>query len=1153
MEFPAYVENRFIFNPTMALQSSGQAVAHSSNDNIVYTSELSESLIGNKDLKFKLLGDAKFLHKLVCEFSNQVQVASTSSTIQLQELEKCSVVIRTLSLLLSDIDIDKHENILRSIKYFDEIESPILQLFQCYLTSANGPDMRKTISQCIDTLITLNNKRQIPMPGGENLCKFIVLLMMIGEDELLVKLLKLIPLVLQNGALSQDTLVTLVSVLLKRVSTESDMIMKAHLPHANEEFLYDLAFNNDVLPNIELDNEVIDNIVDMRLLTEMILRSAQIFKFMLKNNHQIVPVESLDVILPTHVYVMLQLFFKNNDKVLGLAALNLMDVYLGYLKPRKETLVYHNYKKLFPHITKMLHFDNEEQSTAATIPLFLSSPGGVLVCMCTLYPLLNDYIKDTNTDHKIIAKIERLYKGSSTLKGLSNLKKSLSPQLLLDFTSLMNNKTQLNDDSELADLIWLLAIYTGSSEDCRLRVTNVPSVTSKINLVFARVIADLIDNYAVLLIQVELTYKLLVSARKSRSRLEKVQKDLPWIGKNLGFILALADSPVYSSTLLLARSLSRSLSILRTFFVECDNLGSCQKDGPDSAHIFPGFSLPTTGIVMDFLEMLRVFSKLDWMVHFFKMHANVPLTLENQSTNKTTLTGIMANFILDFSSFRQNIVRSGTFLNLLSTIYKNAVAALENGDRRSRHQQYMIQLNVLQLLKNYMFNETNSSNTEILDHFPLTVILEQTFYGFERENTLDVFFDFIKLQKKLVGFDILRNLTAGLSLFAKIVVKTYEDNWDSFTAYQLPEKWFDYVISTITNYKIFKEHGSQEDEPDLISMIMCSDYVKLVTSLNFIENHKYITINKIEKEWFPNDRLLSLWKDLLSLSVEDVDTKKYSKVTFHNNLNDIKLSIIWILTNLTWKTSNYGFSVRQECDYNLYETLERRAQWIIDENIEEEEGSGLMSVSDRAKYLTNFGFADVLKSMIEQYSELPRRASMGSSDLPIFGKSENKKNVNLKRFDIQNSYDLLERAKSAYSQLLGLTKKKKDRKTSNEDENDGEARARMVSALIRGRNSTVRSGPRSVETRSSADAVQAAQTAASNFRNLLNIRPDVNRGGEGFGYDLLDANDEIDDDDIDDMDLEDHTTRSGVRRRPEDDDEWDQIEEDDLEFVGGHG
>lgn len=1053
--------------------------------------DLSIKLIGNKDLKFKLLGDTNFINLLIRAFSGQVKlVLEGDLQTDIAALEKSTLILRTLSLFVTTVNLDKHPKISSNVKLLQQIISPIIDLFQ------HRPTLNKIVSYSIDTLLSLTNSKTYTI-NSDNLCVFVI--SSLNDDgQLLVKVLHLIPLILLSSALTSRNLATLLKSLLERLSTICDKIILRHLPNSN---LHGIAYSEQ-LPNVELNKEFLAA-VNIPLLTQLIIGMSQIFSY-LKEHHTII-VDSI----PTHVYLTLQLLVKNDNKTLSLGSLNLINYHLISIKDKD---VYLNYKKLFPRIIAML--DNHLESE-----IWLSSPAGILIDICSQYPLICEKIRDTNLDLKIISKIETLYTGSNLLKELNILKKLSNPRTLVDFTTLLNHNEN-GSIIEMSNLIYLLSIYGSTNDNWRSRIINTTQEDSKVNLVLSKLVFDLMDNYHFLLQQWELVYRLL----RSKQALP------PDLGKNLGIIISLMDSPLYMNALYLSRSLSRSLSALRTFFVECNSLKSFSSR--DGAVIETGGSSglstarSSNGLVINFLQILKIFGDFDRILRFFQRVSKTTIHFKNQMVNKSTLTGILANFIIDFSSFRYSIVSCDNFLQSLAAIYKKADENIPQSEE-SKHQMLLTQLNVMQVIKNYMFNETNENKSEILDFFPLISILENTFYGFEIKEELEVF-KFIKLQKKLASFDILRNFTAGSPLFAKELVQTYESSWDFYREYDLPPKWFDYVVATLTNFRIFT---LQREVPlgtvNLMSMIMNEDYVKLVTSINYIEDHKYITVSTIEREWFPHDNLLSLWIEILELDPEDPNDGDIShdKVTLRNNLNEIKLLIIWILINLTWKSSTYGFTINQEVDYSLFEALGERAQKMLDDHAAEEQlADGQMSVIDRAKYLKEFGFPDVLTKLIEQYSEQPVGTIPG---LGIAKVSEKKSDVILKRFDIQNSYDLLEKLKTAHNQISGLVKGKKplmrahgtDRGNflsglvsilpGETRDSSSEGRMRMVRAVGRRRSDEriVRVPP---DVRQVHDIRDVRFDRDLQGRALSRYPGDVNRGGEGFGYDSLDELDEDD-------------------------------------------
>ncbi|KAG2736343.1 hypothetical protein G9P44_000433 [Scheffersomyces stipitis] len=1182
--------------------------------------ELRVSLIGNKDLKFKKVGDVRFIQALVSDVQaqiSQILMASSASADShshplnnldfLEQLEKKAVVVNILCSFISEVNTNKHENITTCLRSLEEVVAPIIQLLNYFVdtfipslaSTSSSPtsgsadqdkqdtDNRDIISKIetlmnyfLDIFLNLANIHNHNI-SSDRLWKFIICLLIVGETSehsvanwnLLTKSLKLVPILLSNARIdyssSITSIITLLTALLKRLSRECDVIVATHFPQVanSPELLHQLAFEDSNLPNIELNRNIIRTNINPSLLNGLITCTAQIFSFFKANDYDILMASptgssvsassattlttstaskntvsrSSVVVLSISVYLSLLLLVKYDDRFLNLSALNLIFFYLNNLRPSNElndNLIYKNYTKLFPKIIEMLELDNEiskknlsdskkkESKIALDLPMYLFSPGRILADLCAQYPLLNDEIKDANIDLNVVKNLEASFKSSHLLKVLRALKKNSNHgKAIVDFTVLLSTP---RDDSVLADLLLLLSVYTSSTEDYRHRVINYASENSKSVSLLPQIIFEIIDNYHFLLTQIQLNYRLLYP-RKRRCLVPK--KDLPWFGRNLGIVRTLLDSSVYTNCFYLVRSLSRSVSSLRTFFVECNSISSFVSE--DGCKDVAG------GLITNFLQILKCYESSDQISDFFNnLNKNVDvngsyyLNKRAKMTNKAASLGILANFILDFSALRYSIVNYDNFLQSLSVIFQNASTSVNVGSNNDKltdediYQKNVIQLNTLHVVKNFMFNETNENKKELLDYFPLIFLFQKTVYGLSDYNQEDpIEIRNLKLQQKLVAFGILRNFTAASPSFNAILANSYEQEFISFAQDpNLPAKWADFIVATIKNVNIFTDlPGSIElDDEFLTGLILNDDYVDLVSAINYLEDHKYTSIDRIKKSQFPRDVLLKLWIRFLSLTPSETFLSKLDlneKINLSTNLNEIKLSIVWIIINLTWKYSTYGFDVREGANYNLFDTVDgynlrpgslptRRimvedsddddANEIAEQDISMSNLPDELSVRDRALYLHRFGFSDVLVKLINLYSkqfETPAPVKEKKSryigeitkkgSIAVENKlSNNDKSPAPKRFDIQNSHDLLENLKKANHQIMTLLRGG-GRVTNKPSGRVSDAAVSVevfdeVSRRVRRPSGVVSSG-----------RIQ---------------RPDVNRGGEGFGYDSDDYN-----------------------------------------------
>lgn len=205
-----------------------------------------------------------------------------------------------------------------------------------------------------------------------------------------------------------------------------------------------------------------------------------------------------------------------------------------------------------------------------------------------------------------------------------------------------------------------------------------------------------------------------------------------------------------------------------------------------------------------------------------------------------------------------------------------------------------------------------------------------------------------------------------------------------------------------------------------------------------------------------------------------------------NQLIEVKLSITWILINLTWKDDAFGYQVPDKVSFSLMDTVGHRthsdphseerqlfnsSNIVIEESEDDEEDDhsttqpeeddAEMSAEDKAKLLHRYGFSHILQHIILDMSK-PKFKGRGGS--------------RIERFDLLNANNLYEKSKTALSQITGLVS---GHASGNEPQAGGPAVSEERHPLRRMSN-------------------------IISSRDGTRIRRDVNRGGEGFGYDSAD-------------------------------------------------
>lgn len=1217
--------------------------------------DLRVTLIGNNDLKYKLIGDTKFMEKLVHEFSTVINTAVSdpnyffSNNVDefLNDLEHKIVVVKILSSFITEVSSNNNRDISTSLNEFEGLIQPMISFVSYFIEKFSPLIYGRTLDDnlvhtleimveyCLDIFVALfNNKNYGTLfqnDGTNKLWRFITSLLIITYDSsdiselILTKLLKLVPVLLNNASSNasiHEPLVTLLSTLLKRLSKECKTLNLSNFPaiEFTPEIVSRLAFEDPNLPNLELNPYIFRTKVNLLLLTDLITCTAQIFSFLNDNKYGIFINPSLDVgkespdnaLLLSDIYLTMLLLIKYENKALNLAALNLVYLHLNNLKQfsnqddsdTRDELIFSNFKKVTPKLIELLSLDDNKFVKPTTLPIFLLSPTKILTNLSSQYPSISDELRKNNVDYKIMKSLELQFKSSQKIKYFKLLKhNSQNCTKLVDFTVMMNSLQETNLNS-LTDLLLLLSVFTSKKEEYRERVVNykLSDTKSKHQHTFSQMVFELIDDYRFVLIQVQLVHRILYP----KDNTKKVSgQDIAWLSKNLGIMITLVNDPAYTNVLYLIRSLSRSVALLRTFFVDCNSIVS-EIDIENSVDIARSRyardrNSSSGGFISNILQILKGNEISSKLIQFFCNFNSEDYTgrqlNKSQMLNKSITLGTIANFVLDFSSFRYNIVNDEGFLKNLSVIYKNSLVANYKTSTGKTNDEEMfqkntIQLSILQILKNYMYNENQENKKELIEYFPISILFDKIVYGVAKSDNIhghDVGGESeeikgLRLQQKIVAFDILRNLTAGSPYFSQYLIDAYDNKLDDDVKKEdkLPMSWADFVIANITNFENFERNHERvnlnkelfRDDSFLLSLMDNNDYVSLVLAINYIEDHKFTNIEQFRERLLPKESLLKVWKRFLNLTVTEEFESQLdlnSKININNNLNSIKLSIVWIIINLTWKNDVFEYTFpgadndtrRSSGDnYRIYDTVEsspnRRTSSANDridiDNSDDsdnekkemsddneissnpnnhsdatsnltvgESDEKITTPTERAKILKQYGFLEVLDNLIGQLGNYEKS-----------NRNNLEKGYTGQRFDYFMSNDLLEKIKTARYQIFSLEsgghisfRPRQSRTSQQLDRNTTQQRAMPT-------------------TTSNSDAVTAAVLAAAGAGSGVSAvprlvsRPDVNRGGEGYGYGS--------DNDFTEVSpiapIESHANDDEDMENDDDDDDDDSVDED---------
>lgn len=589
---------------------------------------------------------------------------------------------------------------------------------------------------------------------------------------------------------------------------------------------------------------------------------------------------------------------------------------------------------------------------------------------------------------------------------------------LTDFlTNSVGENLNLNHliKTNISDSLLLISLLTANNEELRLNF-----IKNKFN--FRSLIFKLISYY-------NYSLKQLVVAIKKRDT------------KKINKIISLVNSPLFLNCLNLIRSLSRSITLLRTFFIECN-------------------------IIEHLIEILKLIEVL---------------LIEQQNNNKLVILSIVANLILDFSSFRYSLISNEEFFNTLLLIYKNNQDDTKILNSINKEQ---INLVFLQIIKNLMYNENEDNKIKLIDkYFSLEIFTPYLQYGSTplSKSTLseDTEIHNLRLKQKLIMFDILRNLSSNSNYFNEIL--------SEFVGSKLKINWDKLLIMNITNLKLFNPQLTKFNNFNLINLMKDENYVSLILSINYIENHKFLNNSTIHL----NHLLVKIWLKFLKLNASSYKLSSSDKTIISNNLNAIKLSIIWILINLTWQNNSFNIKLYDAIENNNmgtyddedYNNKEARSQ-VNNKFHLNQETSKFKNLSDplkRATFLKKIGFINVLNTLNDNL--------------------KNELNKESNEFFMLN--DLIEKIRTLLYQFDNLLNPDEAKNREQDEPMDEDAILRLSNSYLDMYHS------------SDVNLSLRFQMSMTSMTPVVPpSRENVNRGGEGFGYDsddYLDAEGAVDD------------------------------------------
>lgn len=1166
--------------------------------------DLRLQLIGNRDLKIKVLQEPHFVAWLLQELYKDLEAVQREQLLpdvsKTRHLHDKVVILRILACFVADLqNLDEKVAVdalclAESVPLITDFFEWVIQTFLPALGDTLAPigpetadariDLQKVLCDSLWIMLVFASSGSVALTESsyESLYKLTTALLICDDTKspnsaltlqrAVISSLNLLPFLLKGASkrLSETFGGPLLRLCLLRLHREFAQLHNHYvdgLPSQGH-------FLEKVSPNIIGDKRLLRDIFEVDFITSLVVAAAQLLNHT-KERNRALPLD-LAFFTSKEVFLCMVLLLKcDGCHLLNVATLNLIHFYLSALEDlgsASEEIIFKTYEKLFPRIIELLDADLSQKDS---VPPFLSLPVSVLSGLCLKYPRMSLHLHNTNVDIKIMKDLQSLIRRTPIFATLFKLKVAAKEgKKLTDFTTLTKHRLgsdnrgetalHLTNLEQISDYLQLLSVYTSSNDDYRRRVTKFLELKATKALspnFLCLTIFELIDDYRFLILQMLLGYDVLGKILQDSSKLDQT-KVLTWFGKNLGIIYTLIEHPIFTQTIYLVRSLSRSIPTLRTFFVDCNSIKSVF-DVDDDTVLNPNEANAHEDIidivkvrynkeasfkrrgsfVSSLLEILGLLDHVKYAMQYF-VKAKPDLTLQYAPPRKTLcvkrviLLASIANFILDFSSFRYEIVNHDSFLLDLSKVFQTEslsdddIKYTEEEEKEITYENLREQLTVLQVVKSYLYNE-NEENSKILwDFILLTLIFEKSLYGLSGNVEEDAELHGLLVQHKILAFEIMRNLTAASSFFSEALSESYleyvkEESQDG--NHSSPATWHDYLLKNLLSFNLFTDDGKVHDEEEFFNsdefffgLIKNTEYVRLLVGVNFVEDHRYTNMRIFKKLDFPSKSILEIWKRILKARLtEKLELKLCGhnlneRVKLANQLIEVKLSITWILINLTWKDDAFGYQVPDKVSFSLMDTVGHRthsdphseerqlfssSNIVIEESEDDEEDDNdatqpeeddtEMSAEDKAKLLHRYGFSHILQHIILDMSK-PKFKGRGGS--------------RIERFDLLNANNLYEKSKTALSQITGLVS---GHASGNEPQAGGPAHSEERHPLRRMSN-------------------------IISSRDGTRIRRDVNRGGEGFGYDSAD----------------DVAESSGENRQDEEDDASDtNPEQSDMDDV----
>lgn len=781
---------------------------------------------------------------------------------------------------------------------------------------------------------------------------------------------------------------------------------------------------------------------------------------------------------------LLALYGPKNSDLLNVALLNICRIYLTRVfreRTPDETAAISTFENLFPRINWILKTNT---ASFENFPRYIRRPITVLSDLCLTYPEACIRIKNSNVDLRVMTDLNKLFSTSKGFKYLHDMKlKTENGKKIVDCTKWNANFLDTYDGGadlqmdNISDYLLLLSVYTSVLEDCRRRITDFrpkkESLPDPNFLCF--LVCEVVENYLFLCLQIILNHRLFKELKEMPND-KTSQEHWNWFCRNITQLLYLVQHPIYKNTFYLLRSLSRSVSSVETFFVNCNSIKSTYdhySSGPSNTCFEKSFLSIYNNIAQRFDSGIRLHSTgpfLACLLSFVSTQNSVGQAIAFFSSAKegsqsltervrkelygstTMLLGCIANFCLDFGPFRRITLENETFLKDLAKLLNRTLRTKSDFMKDSKFsssydlqsewqeisfEQLQIQIGVFQIIQNLLYNETEENRRGIWGHIPLTIIFEKSLYGISTPRANDPELHKLLLKLKVIAFAILRNTTVNSTFFCRCISGIYRKYalWQEGSRFRVPPTWKEYLLESLLAFDLYVpinkpdvEGAVRQSDEFLLNLLKIPEYHGLFVAITYLKDNCHINIYNFRASDLPSLEIMRYWKRILQIQLLPELERKVCKndpsdrLSFSVRLIDAKLAIVWNLINLLFEDeahSSFEEDQKMSEEADGYEISLRRAfgaQGIsVPFNSTIETPSILQESSD--PFLPVKARAEFIMECGFQGTlyELIHQMSTPWRRYVNSGKYGL-----LRRFDNINSNDLFDKLRTAYRQILRL-------------------------------------------------------------------------------------------------------------------------------------